>query len=125
LQPNVPGSIPPEAVRRLSFIRELGSGNMRHGGGSGRVEPPVHIPARLEGGEYLLGYRDLGPIARVSSSACPACSDRKHSKVTQFDPISPRQGGCDGVQDRVDEGLDIPLVQGAGFPQRSSRSVQT
>ena len=78
-------------LRRLSFIGELGSGNMRHGGGSGRVEPPVHVPAGLEGGDHLLGYRHLGAIARVSSSACLARPDRKHAEVTQLDPISPRR----------------------------------
>ena len=36
--------------------------------------------------------------------------DREHAEVAQLNPVALRQGGCDGVQDRVDDLLRVPLV---------------
>src|SRR3954464_687081 len=76
-----------------------------------QVEPKVHVPARLEGRNDLFGHRDLGAIARVSSRARVPLLDREHAKAAQFNPISPRQCSRDRVQNGVDDGLHVPLVQ--------------
>src|SRR5215210_1060857 len=76
-----------------------------------RVEPTMHILAGLEGRDYLLGHRDPFTIARVAPGARVTPLDREHPKVTQLDPVTTRERGRDRVQDGVDDGLHIPLVQ--------------
>ena len=71
----------------------------------------MHILARLEGRDHLLGHWDLFTIARVAPGARVTPLDREHPKVTQFDPVTTRERGRDRVQDGVDDGLHIPLVQ--------------
>ena len=55
------------------------------------IEPAVHVPARFESRDHLLGHRDLGAIARVSSGAGVARLDREHAKVAQLNPVPLRQ----------------------------------
>jgi hypothetical protein len=71
----------------------------------------VHVPRRLEGRNSLFVYRDGSAGARVAPGACPARLDPEHAKVAQLDPVALLQGGGDGVQDRVDDLLRVPLVQ--------------
>src|SRR3954447_7925243 len=75
------------------------------------VEAAVHVAAGLEGRNDLFGHRDLGAIARVSSHARVPLLDREHAKAAQFNPIPLRQRGRDRVQNGVDDGLHVPLVQ--------------
>ena len=58
----------------------------------GGVEPAVHVAAGLERRNHLLGHRDLGTIARVSSGARLARLDREHAKVAQLHPIATPPG---------------------------------
>src|SRR5215218_8096366 len=52
------------------------------------IEPMMHVPAGLEGRDYLRGHRDLGAIARISPSACVTRLNPEHAKAAQLDPIS-------------------------------------
>ena len=61
--------------------------------------------------ERSFGHRDLGAIPRVSSRARVPLLDREHAKAAQFNPIPLRQRGRDRVQNGVDDGLHVPLVQ--------------
>ena len=74
----------------------------------------MHILARLEGRDPLLGHRDLFTIARVAPSARVTLLDREHPKAAQLHPIPSRQGGRDRAQDRIDDDLSVPPVQ-VGF----------
>src|SRR3954465_6402999 len=46
-----------------------------------RVEPTVHVPARLERRDHLLGHRDLLAVAWVSPGARLARLDRENSEA--------------------------------------------
>ena len=69
----------------------------------------MHLPPRLERQMCFLRHRDLCAIARVARGVRVPLPDREHAKVAQFNPVALRQGGCDGVQDHVDDLLRIPV----------------
>src|SRR3954447_8412672 len=91
--------------------QRVGSGAYQPHSALGGVEPPVHVAAGLERRNHLLGHRDLDTIAWVSSGARLARLDREHAKVAQLHTIATRQSRRNRAQDRVDDGLHIPLVQ--------------
>src|SRR3712207_3433984 len=76
-----------------------------------RVEPTMHILAGLERQSALLGHRDRFTIARVAPRARVTLLRREHPKAAQLHPIPSRQSGRDRAQDRIDDDLNVPLVQ--------------
>src|SRR5215204_783427 len=77
----------------------------------GQVKPTVHILAGLERQSALLGHRHSLTIARIAPRARVTLLDREHPKAAQLHPIPSRQSGRDRAQDRIDDDLNIPLVQ--------------
>ena len=75
------------------------------------VEPMVHVLARLEHRDQLLGHRDHLSIARVSSGARLTPLDPKSPEAAQFDASPTRERLGHRGEDRVDDLLHVPLVQ--------------
>ncbi len=48
--------------------------------------------------------------AWIATHACIALFDRKSAKATQFNPVATRQGTRNLVKNRVDDLLDITLI---------------
>ncbi len=71
----------------------------------------VHALTCLQGRDNRLGYRNLFTVARVSPDARLALLDPKRPEAAQLDPITALQCSRDRVQDGVDDGLDVALVQ--------------
>jgi hypothetical protein len=65
----------------------------------------------LNAGNTFSDTATSSPLREVSPGACLARLDRKHPKAAQLDPIAARERGRDRVEDGVDDGLNVPLVQ--------------
>src|ERR1700676_2493829 len=75
------------------------------------VQPFAHFLAGLEDRHTLLIHRHMGAGARIAAGAGRAMLHRKRTETTQLDPIAPRQGRDDLIEDRVHNILDIPLIE--------------
>src|SRR4051794_13143900 len=75
------------------------------------VEPLAHLLAGLEERHALLVDRDMRAGARVAAGACRSALYRKGAKAAQLHPIALRQRADDFVEDRVDDVLDVALVE--------------
>ena len=53
----------------------------------------------------------MGAGTGIAAGAGRPVFDRKRAKSPQFNPVAARQRGNDLIEDRVDDVLDIPLVQ--------------
>ena len=49
--------------------------------------------------------------ARIAAGPRGAVLDRERAETAQLDPVATRQGGDDLVEDRVDDVLDVPLIE--------------
>ena len=78
---------------------------------TGAVEAQAHLLAGLEDGNRLLGHRHGGAGARVAAPPRLPALDRERTEAPQLDPVAPRQGVGDRVEDRVDDVLDVALVE--------------
>ena len=76
-----------------------------------RVEAHAHLLAGLEHRDHLLVDRDGLAGARVAAGARVPLLDREGAEAAQLDPVAAGQRVGDGVEDRVDDVLDVPLVQ--------------
>ena len=78
---------------------------------AGSVEPQPHFLAGLEDRDDLFGDRHGFARARIAAGAGIPLLDRERAEAAQFDPVASRQGVGDRVENRVDDVLDVALIQ--------------
>ena len=88
------------------------------------IEPMLHVSARLEGGDHLLGHRDLAAVARISSGACVARLTANTPKP-RSSTRSPRASAVVIVSKMALTIFSTSRWYRCGFWPRSSQSVQT
>src|SRR6185437_6826963 len=75
------------------------------------VQPLAHFLAGLEERHGFLVDRDVGAGARVAAGAGRTMLDRKGPETAQFDAIAFGHRRGDLVEDRVDDVLDVALIE--------------
>src|SRR3954468_19062717 len=75
------------------------------------VQPFAHFLAGLEERHTLLIDRHMGAGARIAAGPGRTMLDRERAETAQLDPIAARQGRHDLIENRVDDILDIPLIE--------------
>src|SRR5215469_374727 len=75
------------------------------------VEPLAHLLAGLEERHRFLLDRDMRPGARIAPRAGRAMLHREGPEAAQLDPVAARHGGDDLAQYRVDDVLDVALIE--------------
>jgi hypothetical protein len=87
--------------------------------GSFPIKPRAHFFSSLEEGHGFLCDRDGNSSARIAASPRCAKLSRKRAETPQLHSIPARQSYNDLVQYRVEDFLDIPLVN-VGVPRRNA-----
>jgi hypothetical protein len=76
-----------------------------------RIEPLVHFPRCLKERDGFLFDQHNGAGARVAAGMGSPLAPRKYPEAAEFNAVSSAQRRVDRAQDRVDETLDITLVE--------------
>src|SRR6185437_7661125 len=93
-------------------LRRTGSASTAGFRASGvAVQPFAHFLAGFEKRHTLLIHRNVGACARIAAGTGRPVLYRESTKTAQLHPIAACQGSDDLVEDRVDDILDIPLVE--------------
>src|SRR5690242_15058606 len=79
--------------------------------GASPVQSLAHFLAGLEERHGLLVDGDMRTGPRISSGTGRTMLDRERAESTQLNPIALRHGAGDFTKDRVDDVLDVALIQ--------------
>ena len=75
------------------------------------IEPLAHLLAGLEERHAFLIDLDMSAGARVAAGPRRALLHRKRAEAAQLDTIATRHRGDDLAKDRVDDVLDVTLLE--------------